>query len=253
VAVAVATGCGQAGGSGGSRSGSSSTVTHPSNAPTTTAPRRTAADDLARFFAQAAGIDQKLHAAALLINGGIGMTSVQFNQATVDAVAAADPAPSAAAIPAGMTPDLLRAVILVQSDLASRWYAFDPVLRGPEGPPAQERTRVLTCLANGARAAGRFDADLAAARALAAVSAPVRIARPASHAAAEVAIRLAFVDEANAGCDSCGGSVAAEPPAIVWRQIANPYSGHWDGTAGRIPFRASYRPGRGWKVELNAC
>jgi hypothetical protein len=221
--------------------------------PATTVARPTAARALHRFFAAAVRVDRRLHAAAILINGGVGSTSVHFPQATIDAIEAADPAASAATIPAGMRPDLLRAVVLVQSDLASRWYAFQPIREGLYGPPAYERGRVLACLANGAPAARRFRADLATARTLARSLPPVAVAPRDSRAAAEVAIRLAFIDKADGGCDSCGGYLATDPPQIVWRHIANAFGRPWDGTVGRILFRAGYRAGTGWAVVLNAC
>ena len=225
----------------------------PPSVSTPTAPASTAADGLRRFFASAAAADRRLHAVAMLINGGIGSAGVGFPPATVAAVKAAQPVASAAAIPAGLRPRLLRAVMLVQSDLASRWYAFGPVTEGLRGPPAYERDRVLDCLANGAPAAARFAADLAAARSLAASLPPIQAAAPGSRAAAEVAIRLEFIAKADGGCDSCGGYLATSPPQIVWRHIPNAYGAPFDGTAGGIPFRASYRAGTGWSVFLNAC
>jgi hypothetical protein len=191
LAVAIAAGCGAAG-TGGSTPGASSAPSS-STPTTTTTTAPTAADDLAASFTAAAKVDARLHAAATLINGDIGQTESDFGADTVAAVKAADPAPAAAKIPAGLKPSLLSAVILVQSDLVSRWYAFRPVLEGSTGVASQDRERLMTCLEGGARAAARFDADLAAVRSLASAAPPETRAAPASHAAAELAVLLNWV------------------------------------------------------------
>jgi hypothetical protein len=94
----------------------------------------------------------------------------------------------------------------------------------------------------------RFDDDLAAARSRAASLPPLSPAAPDSHAAAELAVRLAYINLANSGCDSGGGSLATEPIAVDWKA-----DGEWDGRVAEIPFKATYAAGSGWKVDLNAC
>jgi len=220
--------------------------------PATTAPAATR--DLAAYFRAAARLDARLRSAAVRINADISSAGTHFRPATMAAVKAADPASAGRLIPAGLTHPLLGAAILVQSDLVSRWYAFRPVLEGPTGVPSQDRERLHTCFAAGAPAAARFAADLAAARTLASESPPARHVEPASHAAAAVPLELALVDEANGGCDSCGGQIAERLPPIRWQHHAGADGmPPFDGMVGGILFRAQYHAGTGWDVFLNAC
>jgi hypothetical protein len=258
VAVIVATaaaGCGQAAktGGGSTPAGSTGTTAPTTIAPPTTQARKTAADGLAGYFAAARLADARIHHAAALINAEIGAAGAPgFSQATKDAVAAADPLAAAAAIPAGLRPDLMWAVLRVQNDLESRWYAFRPGTDGVLSPPGDERSDLMRCLGLGAPAAARFPADLRAARRLAATLPPVRHVPARSRAAANLAVRLRLIVLANSGCENCGGYLYARLPRVVWRP-STAGDTTFDGTADGILFQARYHPGSGWDVLLNAC
>lgn len=257
IVATVGAGCGQAAKTGdGSVPAGSTATTQPTTAPTapaTTAPRTTAADGLAHYLSAARLADARIYHAAVLINGDIGATGTPtFSQATKDAVTAADPLPAAATIPAGLRPNLMWAVLRVQNDLEARWYAFRPVTEGIFSAPGEARSDLMRCLSGGAPAAARFPSDLRAARRLAATLPPIRHVATRSRTAANLAIRLKTIVLANSGCDSCGGYLFPKLPAVVWR----PYTvagSSFDGTVGRIPFRARYHTGTGWDVFLNAC
>lgn len=249
--MAVAAGCGQA----------TTTTTAPAPPatqpttnppPTTRVPQPTAADGLAAYFAAARRASARIHAAAQAINSELGSSGTPtFSQSTKDAVKRADPWPAAAHIPGGTDPRLTWAVLRVQNDLEARWYAFRPVTE-PFSSPGEGRSDLMRCLGGGAIAAARYSADMHAAQRLAAASPAFVPAKPASRAAAEVAIRLETIVLANGGCDSCGGYLFSSMPAIVWHR-SHIGGVTWDGTVGRIPFQATYQPGSGWHVQLNAC
>jgi hypothetical protein len=256
--VVIAAACGGSGGqtvktrtTGSSRPSTTSTTATGATTSTRAAP--SAAHDLAPYFAAAGSVDQKLAAAAKRINGGIGTDAYTFDQATVDAVAAADPSRAAALIPAGLAPDLLRAVLVTESELVSRYSAMRTVQVGTFPVGQHEATETLRCLANGAGPAARFPADLEAARALARSAPPVTPVAADSRAAAELAIRLQDVVLRNRGCESCGGSVVTQLTPIAWAQQSfGPGTEPWDGTIGGVLFRATH-DAAGWHVELNAC
>ena len=233
------------------RSTSTSTTSRAST--TTRAP--SAADDLAAYFAAAETTDQALAAAARKINAGVGADRLSFDQATVDAVAAADPNPTAKLIPTGLDPALLRAVLLVQSELTARFFAMRRVRVGTFPKNEFEAKDVLMCLGLGANPAAKFEADLAAAEGLAASLPPATPAAADSLPASELAIRLADILLRNSGCDSCGGAVITELAPIRWGQQPPPAPGvpPWDGDIGGIPFRAGFTAEAGWRIELNAC
>jgi hypothetical protein len=198
-------------------------------------------------------MDRQLAAAAVLVNGGIHANTMQFDQATLNAITAIQPQTVAAKIPPGLPPELERRVLLVQSELVSRRAAFQAVL--PDG--TTDKTHVMSCLANGATAAARFASDLAAAQSLAAQTAPVAVPPPNSRTAADLAITLRYIDGVNTCCDSCGGVLLTQLPRISWV----PTQG-WDGTmtfgapssaaTPGLAFRAHYVPATGWSVELRA-
>ena len=215
----------------------------------------TAADDLGAYFGAAQASSSALAAAAKKINGGVGRDRLSFDQATVDAVAAADPAPAARLIPAGLDPGLLRAVLLTQSELTSRYFAMRRVRTGTFPTNEPEAKDVLLCLGLGANPAARFAADLASAKALAKSLPPVTKVEADSRPAAELAIRLQDILLRNSGCDSCGGTVVTELAPITWGQQPAPPPGvsPWDGDIGGIAFRSSHTPTDGWQVELGAC
>jgi hypothetical protein len=225
---------------------------------------RTAAQDLASFFTAARQNDTRVRAAAAMVNGGITTNSMRISQATADAVRAADPQPVAAAIPPGLDPTLLQPVLLVYSELDSRYMAMYhlPVgvtASGGTGPASPGTYRYLMrCLGNGAIAASRFPADLAALEKAASAAPPVTVAAPDSRAAAELGLRIADIREANGGCAGCGGQLATKLAPISWG-----WHGTWsaqgpndplpDGTIGTIAFHVSYQPDKGWSVVLYVC
>ncbi len=252
----IAVGCG-----GGTKK--SVTTTHRSSSTTRTAtdtssttPRvPTAADDLVAYFDAAKATSHALSAAATKINEGVGRDRLSFDQTTVDAVAAADPGPAAKLIPAGLDPGLLRAVLLTQSELTSRYFAMRRVRAGTFPTNEFEAKDVLLCLGLGAKPAARFAADLASAKALALSLPPMTKVAADSRPAAELAIRLQDISLRNSGCDSCGGTVVTELAPITWGRQPPPLPGvaPWDGDIGGIAFRSSYTPTGGWRVELLAC
>lgn len=232
-----------------------------------TASAGTAARDLASFFVAAQEDDARLRAAATVVNGGIVANGLCFTQATWDAVRAASPQPVAAAIPAGLNATLLQQTLLVYSELVSR---YDAMIHTPIGPTPKSSDRYSTyqhfmdCLANGAVAASRFPADLAALEKLARAAPAVTIAAPDSRAAAELALRIADIGLANGGCASCGGQLATRLASITWgwHGPTSPDLWGWrdgskappDGTIrGSIPFHVSYQPGKGWFADEYVC
>jgi hypothetical protein len=212
-----------------------------------------AADQLAGLFAGASRMDARLRGAAELINGGVRRDVIVLDPATVAAVGAIEPRTLVRAIPGGADGALLRSVLLVYSDLVSRKRAMSRVVQYSDLSPlprtGSEAKDLITCLGNGHAAATRFSADLAAARALAARSAPVAVVAPGSRRAAELAVRVQFVWLANAGCDACGGVVLTELLPLVWTGGPGDYHGTLDG----VEFRADYAKGTGWTVNFNAC
>jgi hypothetical protein len=241
-------------------------VTTTTTATTTTTERvtttiaRTAADDLADFFAAAAELDGQLKAAAAAINAGMTETEMVVDQATVDLVQAtrAQIDEVNASIPAGMEPDLLRATLPVFSDLVSRSYAM-MAWDWPRSPGYETVTliesNVLSCLSNGSEAAARYPADLAALRTLAQSSPPVAVAAPDSRAAEDLAVHLENVENGNSCCEGCGGYIATELADVRFEDnpTVDPQTGdRTDGYLGPhgIPFQTDYEAGVGWTVEI---
>lgn len=234
-------------------SSATSTITPDMPTPTTShGPSRTrsAAGQLTEFFTAAERMSTQLHRTATLVNSEIGDQTIQFTPNTITAITAIDPHILIRMIPAGMPANLQRQVYLLFSELASRRYAFNPILELSSGAPyarnSAEAARVLEGLAHGAASAARFPADLAATRALASSQPPIPAARPDSKASAEVAIRTAAIIGRNGGCGTSGGWIETTPSPLVWGQGTS-------GTIGDVQFRADYHPGQGWQVTLNAC
>jgi hypothetical protein len=154
-----------------------------------------------------------------------------------------------------MEPRLLRAVLLVHSELVARSAAFNRVYEFTHEPvPVTDLRSVelLGAFASGSAIAKRYPGDLAALRALAKASPPIRAARPDSRQAAELALQIAWINGQNNGCASNGGYVSAAPQPIIWKTIVTDY-GRFDGTIAWIRFAVTYSPSSGWKAELNAC
>ncbi|BCB89545.1 hypothetical protein [Phytohabitans suffuscus] len=218
-----------------------------------TAPRsRSAADQLADFFSAATRMDADLRDAAKRINGGVRRDVIVLEPATVAAVRAIQPSRLLGTIPGGMDRELLRSAMLLYSVLVSRRDAMDRVVEfAPSAPlprAGSDAQDLVTCLGNGGPAARRFAGDLAAMRTLASSSKPIAVAKRDSRATAEVAVRAAYIDVLNGGCDSCGGGVLTRLLPVVWKG-----QGRLDGTVGGVQFEAAFTAGSGWKVSLNAC
>jgi hypothetical protein len=226
----------------------------------TTAAGPTAADTLAEFFVAAETMDAEVRAAADLVNEGT-TDALILDDETMAAIHALPDEPGHL-LPAGLPPELLEKVLLVQSDLQSRALALIGLGQFRSAPPtpgtipldSDAGRGALACLRNGAEAAASFDADLDAAEATARALPTVVAQPPDSRAAEELALRLALIDMGNAGCAGCGGYRATTLAAISWTPpaIESP-TGPWDGTIDGIPFRTTYLPGEGWQVRFNAC
>lgn len=221
------------------------------------APAPSEAAQLAAFFAAAQRADGRLHQAAAQVNGDIGATSMQFTPATLATVRALGNAPAAQAIPAGLPAALLRDVLVVYGDLASRTAAFGGVkvygssgIALPLGGP--QANAVLRGLANGAPAAARFGGDLAAARALAQQTPPLAVAAADSQAAAELALRLTSIDHHNDCDETFGGWAPTELEPVVWQPSSGQHPGLYEGTIGGIRFQATYTA-HVWDIVIYAC
>jgi len=239
--------------------GSTSTSTTSS----TTRPR-SALDDLTAFFTAAAEIDQELKAAAVDANGAIGTTQITISQSTLDAIATADPTPAARDIPAGLPSDVMLPVLMVQSDLVSRYWAFRGFVQAKPGtvPRANPLPGTLSaadylllCLGSGSKAASSFSADVTAARTAASQAPPVVPVDPSSQTAADLAIWLHYIIGSNSGCMECGGSRFTALLPITWHPVAplTPGGNGWDGDMAGGLFTAHYSPVQGWTVQFNAC
>jgi hypothetical protein len=226
-----------------------------SPSPTEEPTQPSAAEALDPFFVAATRLDQQLKTAAAAINA----TGPPWEKITPDVarkVQAADLGPVSRAIPAGMPHDLQQAVILVLSDLTSRRMAMESFTAvGPVLPDDmdtdQTNAKLLADLQNGHAAAVRFDADLAAARALATASAPIAQVPKQSRLTAEVLVLAEYVRVANAGCNARGGAVFPTLPRVVWRSVG--YQPDAEGTVDGIAFNADLRPNGTWKVYLFVC
>lgn len=215
-----------------------------------------AAGQLAGFVAAAQRADAQIRRAAVLINAGIGRTSMQFPKATLDAIRGIDIASAAQAIPAGLPPDLLRDVMTVYGDLSSRsaslhgvWLYDYAGTKIPIGGP--DAKGILRCLGNGAPAARRFGTDLDAMLTLARQIPPLTLAGPRSRAAAEVTVRVTLITRADFCSYECGGYAPTQLASLTWNPATRP--GHYDGTIAGTGFWADYHPGHGWVADINAC
>lgn len=216
-------------------------------------PAPTAAADLAMFFAAADAADARIRAAAAAINRDIGPTTAHVRRSTRNLILASSPRPAAQAIPAGMTPDLQRAVLLIHSELVARAAAFNGVDTTQTLPLTDPDTvRMLGAFRAGSVIAHHYPADLATARALAQASPPIGTVSPNSRQAAELALQIAVINGENNGCANAGGYVYTAPRPVRWKTTVTDY-GRFDGTIGGIMFAAAYTAANGWNVELNAC
>ena len=177
-----------------------------------------------------------------------------FDQSTVDLVARARPSAVAAAIPAGLDPPLEGALLLVYSDLDSRYAALhgESCVMAGTFPVNQIDPH---CFVEGHVAAARTDGDLSAAAALAAASPAPRQLAAGSPATAEPAVRVGYIEGNNEGCGSHGGFVATDPIEVHWAASPTAVSpGHsLAGDAGGVHFTATYGGATGWTVHFLAC
>jgi hypothetical protein len=211
------------------------------------------AADLAAFFAAADVADARIRAAAAAINRDIGPTTAHVRRSTRTLILASSPRSAAQAVPAGMMPDLQRAVLLVHSELVARAAAFNGVDTTRTLPLTDpESVRMLNAFRAGSVIAHRYPADLATARALAQASPPIGTVSPNSRQAAELALQIAIINGENNGCGNAGGYLYAAPRPVRWKTTVTDH-GRFDGTIGEIMFAAAYTPANGWNVELNAC
>ena len=225
----------------------SPTTAPPTTLPVTPAPPN-AEEALAPFFSAVTTLDSQLSDAATAINGsGPPWTTIDSHAAA--AVQAAALEPVAEAIPAGLPPDLLQSVVLVYSDLSSRRHAMTGFAYANGGPVYDDLLRELR---NGSVAAARFDDDLAAARSQAALTPAFTVRSPDSRQAAEVLLVVGFVEEANGGCDSRGGTVLTRLPTIDWPSTTLTAVGI-DGSTVDLRFNAELGPDGTWDVGFNAC
>lgn len=230
----------------------------PSSTRATAPPAPSAARQLAAFMAAAEDADGQLRHAAALVNGDIGATSMRFTPATLAAIRGLGNAPATRAIPAGLPTELLREVLVVYGDLASRTGAFGGVRvygsSGRELPTGgQDAKEVLRGLHNGAPAAARFNADLAAVHTLAQQTPPVNIAPPDSRAAAELALRLDSINKRNSCSDDFGGWAPSTLEPVIWQPSTDQHFSHYAGTISGIRFQADYTAGHGWEIIIYAC
>jgi len=245
--------------------GGTSTTPHRSTTtapPATTSSSPSALDTLGPYLTQVASIDAALKKAATAVNGDVHVGTVDLSPATKTAVDAADPAPAGAAIPAGLPADLWARVLLVQSDLESRYAALLGFTRSG-APPAVATTDfwgkyALSCLGNGGPAAAATQPDVAALRTGAAALPPLTPAAPDSQAAGDLALALQMIEMQNLGCLSCGGVRMTSPPTIVWYATPQPAPGGpgmpaIDGTINGVDFDGSYSASAGWQLEIHAC
>jgi hypothetical protein len=230
----------------------------PASTSTTAPPAPSAATQLAAFFAAAQHADSQLHHAAALVNGDIAATSMRFTPATTAAMRGIELAPVASALPAGLPTEMLREVLVVYGDLASRTDALNGVRAygssGRELPIGSlEAQSVLRGLRNAAPAAARFNGDLAAARILAQQTPLVIIAAPDSRAALELALRLQSISLRNSCDEDFGGYAPTSLETIVWQPSTDQHSSHYQGLIGGIRFAADYTVQHGWKINIYAC
>lgn len=153
--------------------------------------------------------------------------------------------------------EMLREVLVVYGDLASRTDAFNGVRAygssgrelPTDGPDAQS---VLRGLRNGAPAAARFNGDLAAARTFAQQTPQVTIAALYSRAALELALRLQSISLRNSCSGEFGGYAPTGLETIIWQPRTDQHSSHHEGLVGGIRFTADYTVEHGWKIIIYA-
>ncbi len=216
------------------------TATPATEEPTTTAaPLPTAADSLAAFFAAAEDLDNRIVNAANTFNAGFDESAMTLSGTGTSAVNALNAGPVAELIPAGLSPNLERAVLAVYADLDSRIAAMQ---QAASHMFPTEHDYVMDCLALGGTSFYRFDNDLNQAKALAALE-PPPTAAPDSEAAGVLAVRIAAIHSMNFGCESCGGVQYDSHIPVDWAGRT---------VAGGVNFDANF-VGGSWVILIYAC
>jgi len=215
-----------------------------------------AGDQLAGFFAAAGRVDRQISATAALVNSGFGAQSIAFTPDTAAAVLALDLRSLVVAMPGAMPAVLQRQVLLVFSELTSRGDALKAILeyQHEQIPRDSASARFLIRnLGQGAPAAARYPADLAATRRLAASLSPFAAVAPDARASAAIAVQAHYIIGMNGGCASTGGWIETTPIPLVWKHGVDFMGQRTDGTIGGIIFRADYTSASGWQIFINAC
>jgi hypothetical protein len=207
---------------------------------TTTVPPHTAADALAAFFAAAEALDVQIKQAAAKFNAGLDEAAVTLSVDAAAAVAALDAMPLRDLIPVGMQEDLETKVLAVFADLDSRISSLEGGRRNIVDQ--SNLAWAMDCLGNGSTSAGRFAADLAAAKSEA-THYPLPLGFADSDQAGVMAVRIAAIHSMNWGCDSCGGL-----------QYDAAFSVDWAGRTllDGVGFDATF-DGTAWQITIFAC
>ncbi len=205
----------------------------------TATPELTAAAALAGFFEAADALDGRIKTAATVFNAGLDSDAVTLDPGVGPVVDALDALPLRALIPAGLSADLETAVLAVYADLDSRISALEGGVRNIQIEDNLQWG--LDCLANGARSAARFPADLALAHRFADTE-PPPTALPDSEAAGNMAVRLEAIGWMNWCCQSCGGVEYDAAFPVDWAAQTV-----WDG----VGFDATFT-GDAWEITIHA-
>jgi len=204
---------------------------------TVTTPPPTAADALAHFFAAAECLDASIRSAAVVFNAGFDEDTGTLDPGVAPVVEALDAVPLGALIPGGLSLDLETAVLRVFADLDGRIAALSGGVYFLDWDPAA----AVECLTGAGPFADRFPADLADARARAALE-PPPIAAADSPEAGILAVRLAAIHSMNWGCESCGVLDYDVPLPVDWA----------GRTVSGVEFEATFN-GASWDVLIYAC
>ncbi len=253
-------------GSGRTPSASSTTLARPGSTSTTTTSSPSALDTLGPYLLRVAAVDAALKKAAAAVNGDVGAGTLDLRPATKAAIEAASPSGAGDAIPAGVPANLLGRVMLVQSDLVSRWASLVGYSRiGGIAPVARTdpaAADALACLSRGGTAASSNAADVRALTTTAAGMPSLTPLASESRDAADVRLLLSYLEGQNLGCASCGGYRYTTLPVITWYPVPRPatadYPQQADGTIGPSgstgpEFSATWSPSAGWQVTIYAC
>jgi hypothetical protein len=163
-----------------------------------------------------------------------------------------------------MPDELLLPVLTAYSDLVSRWaamnrYAEEQTIPREANDPSDWGQSTVMCLGNGSAPATAFAGDLETVVAVARSTPPLEAVDPDSLVAAELQQRLTEIRLRNLGCESCGGFVERALATIAWDPASGSATTRTGTSAlpgeegGGVAFTATYTPGGGWTVQINAC